>query len=217
MNIQRFDFSVDVLKVIPWMSDQSPNLRALLEQYQVWYTENHSQFWVDWERDVFNLLTANDFGLNVWSIILDLPLFITVDASPADYPAWGFGPFGMNFENGNFARDDAGTQSLTTEQKRQLLRLRMWQLTSSGTMPDINKALRDVFGAGAYALDGKDMTITYIFLGVLPKAMLSLIQRYDIVPRPSGVKARFIIKPRIGFGFGPDDTNFNQQFSQFVG
>lgn len=217
MNIQSFDYSLNLLKVIPWMSDQSPALRGLMERYQQWYTENHTKFWLDWERDVFNLLTANDFGLNVWSLILDLPLYVTVDESPPDYPAWGFGPFNANFEHGNFARDSAGTQQLSLEQKRQLLRLRMWQLTSNGTMPDINQALHDVFGVGAYALDGHDMTITYVFLGVLPNSMLNLIQRYDIVPRPSGVKARFIIKPRIGFGFGPDDTNFNQQFSQFVG
>ena len=216
MNIQRFDFTLDVLKVIPWMSDQSPNLRALLEMYQEWYSVNHSRFWTDWERDVFNLNTANDFGLNVWSIILDIPLYIAVEASPPTYPAWGFGPFGRNFDNGNFARDTDGTQALTSDQKRQLLKLRMWQLISDGTTEDINRALLDVFGAGVYALDGQDMTITYVFLRVLPGEMMSLIELYDIIPRPSGVKAFYLIKPRSAFGFAPYGVNFDQPYSQFA-
>lgn len=217
MNIQLFDFSINVLKVIPWMSDQSPGLRGLLDRYQVWYDKEHREFWESWEKDVFNLATANDFGLNVWSVILNLPLYITVDRSPVDYPAWGFSPVSMNFDNGNFARDAAGVQSLTTEQKRQLLKLRMWQITSSGTLPDINRALQDVFEGQAYALDGHDMTISYIFLSVLPQAMLSLIEDFDIVPRPSGVKARYIIRPREAFGFSPYGQNFDQPYSQFAG
>lgn len=216
MNIQRFDFTLDALKVIPWMSDQSPHLRSLLERYQEWYNANHSQFWTDWERDVFNLSTANEFGLNVWSIILDIPLYIAVEASPATYPAWGFGPFGRNFDNGNFARDAAGTQALTLDQKRQLLKLRMWQLVSDGTTVDINKALLDVFGSGVYALDGQDMSVTYVFLRVLPGEMMSLIQQYDIVPRPAGVKANYLIKPRRAFGFAPYGVNFDQPYSQFA-
>ncbi len=217
MNIQLFDFSVNVLKVIPWMSDQSPNLRSLLERYQLWYTEEHTAFWENWERDVFNLNTANDFGLNVWSIILNLPLYVSVPAPPKDYPAFGFADFGTNFDNGNFATDVDYAASLTPFQKRQLLKLRWWQITSSGTIPDINRALADVFGAGAaYALDGHDMTISYIFLDQLPDSMFSIIQKFDIVPRPSAVQARYLIKPRRSFGFEPYGENFDQYYSTFA-
>lgn len=218
MRIQPFDFTIDVLKVIPWMSDQSPNLRQILEKYQLWYNRQHTEFWQNWEKDVFNLNTANDFGLNVWSIILNLPLYIPVKASPKDYPAFGFAPFGKNFDNGNFATETDYVAGLTTEQKRQLLKLRMWQITSSGSMPDINRAMADVFGPGfAYALDGLDMSITYVFTDYLPGTMLSIIQKFDILPRPSGVKARYLIAPRNAFGFDPYGENFDQIHSQFAG
>lgn len=218
MRIQQFDFTLDVLKVIPWMSDQSPNLRALLEKYQQWYDVAHTEFWQSWERDVFNLNTANDFGLNIWSIILNLPLYLPVVASPKDYPAFGFASFGMNFDNGNFATDVDYTAGLSTEQKRRLLKLRMWQITSSGSMPDINRAMADVFGSGkAYALDGLDMSITYVFTEYPEESMLSIIQQFDILPRPSGVKAKYLIAPRNAFGFSPYGENFDQFHSQFAG
>lgn len=217
MNIQLFDFSINVLKVIPWQSDQSPNLRGLLEKYQLWYSAEHTSFWTAWERDVFNLNTANDFGLNVWSIILDLPLYLPVNASPKDYPAFGFAPYGLNFDNGNFGTDTDYISELSTEQKRQLLKLRWWQITSSGTIPDINRAMADVFGAGnAWALDGFDMSVRYIFTQYLPDSMLSIIEQFDILPRPSGVKGYYLIQPRRAFNFGPYGENFDQFYSQFA-
>ncbi len=214
--VQTFDYSVNLLKVIPWLSDQSPNLRGLLDKKSEWYQSAHRDFWTNWERDVFNMLTANDFGLSVWSIILGLPLYLDLDVSPADYPAFGFANFGMNFDNGNFATGSGDSSQLTTEQKRQLLRLRWWQITSDGTMPSINNALNDVFGSDAYALDGHNMTITYIFQVVLPNSMMRLIQDFDIVPRPSGVLANYLVKPRESFGFADYGLNFDQPNSQFA-
>ncbi|BBW41278.1 DUF2612 domain-containing protein [Citrobacter portucalensis] len=97
MNIQRFDFSLDLMKVLKWEYDQSPNLSNIFNLKQKWYDDNHQDFWTSWERDVFNLFTANDFGLNVWAIILNLPLYTESKASPTNYPAFGFADFGLNF------------------------------------------------------------------------------------------------------------------------
>ena len=85
-------------------------------------------------------------------------------------------------------------------------------------MPDINRAMSDVFGQGkAYALDGLDMSITYVFTEYPPESMLSVIQQFDILPRPSGVKAKYLIAPRNAFGFSPYGENFDQFHSQFAG
>lgn len=215
MNIQQFDFSLDLLKVIPWYYDSAPNLRALLNKKQDWYDTNHRKFWEDWERDVFNLRTANDFGLNVWSIILNLPLYVNDDASSTDYPAFGFGPFGKNFDNGNFATSGDLLNKLTKEEKRQLLLLRMWSIFNDGSMYMINQAINDVFGNNVYALDGLDMTITYVVQQPLSKSMMYLIENSDILPRPSTVKAKVLVKPRLAFGFAEYGLNFDQQYSQF--
>lgn len=215
MNIQQFDFSIDLMKVIPWYYDSAPNLRALLEKKQEWYDKHHRQFWEDWENNIFNLRKANDFGLNVWSIILNLPLYTNDDASPAKFPAFGFKPKGMNFFNGHFATSGDIMHKLTMEEKRQLLILRVWCLFSDGSMYMINQALNDVFGEDAYALDGQDMTITYILKRRLSNPMMYLIQNSDILPRPSAVKAKVLVKPRAAFGFANFGLNFDQKNSQF--
>ena len=215
MNIQPFDFSVDILKVVKWEYDQAPNLKQILTFKDEWYTRYHAQFWADWERSVFNLFTANDFGLNVWAVILDLPLYTQSAAAPANYPAFGFAGFGLNFERSNFATDADTVNRLTVEQKRQLLRMRWWQITSDGSMPSINHALYDVFGSEVYALDGHDMTITIVYQKVLPNLMMRLLQDFDLIPRPAGVKFNHLVKPRDAFGFASYNLNFDQPHSQF--
>ncbi|QKN82054.1 DUF2612 domain-containing protein [Scandinavium goeteborgense] len=215
MKIQQFDFSLDLMKVVKWEYDQAPNLINILSLKQEWYGANHEQFWVAWERDVFNLLTANDFGLNVWSIILELPLYSVSGASPTDYPAFGFADFGLNFGNSNFATDADTVNRLSVEQKRDLLRMRWWQITSDGSMPSINHALNDVFGADVYALDGQDMTITVVYQKVLPNLMMNLLIEFDLIPRPSGVLINHLVKPRDAFGFANYGLNFDQTNSQF--
>lgn len=215
MNIQQFDFSMDLMKVVKWEYDQAPNLSSILNLKQKWYDVNHQEFWKSWERDVFNLLTANDFGLNVWAIILNIPLYTESNASPDDYPAFGFSDFGLNFGRSNFATDASQVNSLTIEQKRQLLRMRWWQITSDGSMPSINHALFDIFGKDVYALDGHDMTITVVYQTILPDIMMRLLQDFDLIPRPSGVKFNHLVKPRDAFGFAEYGINFDQTNSQF--
>lgn len=90
-NIQAFDFSIDLLRTLLWQYNEAENLEALLTKKQEFLDSINNDFWQDWITDVFNLQTANEFGLSVWSIILNLPLFTTDDSSPSDFPAWGFG------------------------------------------------------------------------------------------------------------------------------
>ena len=68
--IQEFDFSVDLLRALLWQYEDATGLQALLRQKSEWYTVNQTAFWSNWERDVFDLTTANDFGCAVWGIIL---------------------------------------------------------------------------------------------------------------------------------------------------
>lgn len=71
---QEFDFSINLLEALIWQYNNAPRLESLLRQKQTWYDVNNRDFWQDWLRDVFDLRTANTFGLRVWSIILGLSL-----------------------------------------------------------------------------------------------------------------------------------------------
>ena len=205
--IQEFDYSVDVLRALLWQYEEWPDLQALLSAKQEWFTENQTAFWSNWYTDVFNLKTANEFGCSVWGVILGVALSIGQPGTGAR-PVWGFGAFNQNFNHGNFGRDSAGVAGLSLEQKRLVLRLRYWQLTSDGSAPYANRALQDVFGTG-YVLDHGDMTISYVFPDAITSELRQILTEFDLLPRPAGVQVNILINPRNDFGFAPFYNNFN--------
>lgn len=208
--VQEFDFSVDLLQAILWQYNDAVRTEQIIRGEQAWYTENQTEFWENWVRDVFDLTTANDFGLAVWGRILAVPLVAAAPAS-GDRPVFGFGVHNRNFNNGTLGRDISGVAALTTEQKRLVLMLRYARLTSRGTIPDINAILKRLFGAlgPAYVLDGLDMTITYVFGFVPPSQVIFVLESFDLLPRPAGVEAEILIQPAEVFGFAPYYLNFN--------
>ena len=192
-NIQGFDYSVNLLQSIIWQYSNAPNFTGLISAKQSWYDKNQSQFWKDWYNNVFNLLTANTFGLSVWSYILQVPTYVLETPEPDDKPLWGFNDNSaypilentyLNFGNGNFST--RGQELiLTNEQQRFLLRLRFFQLFTTGNVEisnpfiesdpaapvsGINNFLQYLIGTSdidydgtIYALDGLDMSMTYVF------------------------------------------------------
>lgn len=205
--VQQFDYSVDLLKAILWQYNDAARLQSLLADKSGWYAEHQAGFWEDWRRDVFDLLTANEFGLSVWGVILDIPLSYGLPSSGAR-TVFGFGDFNLNFNQGTFGRDASGVAGLTTEQKRLVLRLRYYQLISDGSVPHINFVLRDVFGQGR-VLDRYDMTATYVFETEVPSSVRVLLDKFDLLPRPAGVEIDILIDPGNVFGFDPYYQNFN--------
>lgn len=201
MNIQTFDFSVDLLKVILWHYNDAEKLQSLLQQKQDWYTTNQTEFWQNWYKDVFDLRTANDFGLSVWAIILEVPLIAQISPSDENQPAFGFEENYQNFENGNFVSKTTTTINLTTAQKRMILQLRYFQLVSNGTVPEINQFLKTLFG-DAYVLDTYDMNYAiYVFNTEVDSNIQFILENFDILPRPAavGYRTRFARKDLFGF------------------
>lgn len=210
-DIQFFDFSVNLLQALLWQYTDAVNLQTLLEEKNDWYFQNQQEFWSYWFNNVFNLATANDFGLAVWSIILNQPTFINNGPTPADYPAWGFGTFHKNFTNGNFSLSNGSSTPLATPWARLLLQLRYFQLTSSGTVPEINRMLKYLFSSygDAWLVDNLDMTQTYVFDFTIPAGMLMIFENFDVLPRPAGVKSSYYQGNYLRWGFGQYHANFN--------
>lgn len=226
--IQEFDYSVNLMQAMLWQYNSAERLQALMNQKQFWYDVNQFEFWGLWYTNVFDLRTANLFGLAVWSYILNIPLFIDVSTDPdaPDRPIWGFneidGSFPdyintyENFENGNFAPDGTSV-ILTEEEQRLLLRLRYYQLVSRGATPDTNKFLSVLFEGYtkifpefgiAYVLDGLDMTMTYVFNFDLSPTFIYIFQHFDVLPRPAGVKLKYLILSDEVWGFNEEDGGF---------
>jgi hypothetical protein len=236
MKIQEFDYSVDLTQSILWQYNEATNLLSIINQKQAWYTVNQTQFWQNWYTNVFNLLTANLFGIIVWSIILNVPLYVLNSVEPSDAPIWGFNSIVgswptlansyLNFGHSNFSTKGQ-VIPLTLEEQRFLLRLRYFQLTTRGDVTDINKFLNYLittsnigYTGNLYMLDGLNMTITYVFTtGDFPVNLLKIIKILDIFPRPAGVGIRYYINYGAQFGFNqivgswPNLENRNLNFS----
>jgi|HubBroStandDraft_5_1064220.scaffolds.fasta_scaffold113992_2 hypothetical protein len=152
MMIQEFNYNVNLLQAVLWQYDEATNLLSLINQKQTWYNTYQSQFWTDWYNNVFNLETANQFGLSVWSYILNVPLYLN-NPEPTDRPTWGFNAYDPSFptlENSylNFGLLPSSTTTggnfynriinLSLEEQRFLLRLRYFQLVTNGIVGNIN-------------------------------------------------------------------------------
>ena len=214
-DIQQLDFSVNLLRALLWQYNDAANLQSIIESKQNWYDENQTQFWNDWATNVFNLATANEFGLAVWSILLDFPLFINYAPSVND-KNWGFGSNHYNFGNGNFAPANGGSIVLPDATNRLALQLRYFQLCSSGTVPEINRFLNYIFkiynnsSAGqVFLVDNQNMTQTYYFLFPVTWDLQFLFNNFDILPRPAGVGSAYKDTTLNYFGFGANRLNFS--------
>jgi len=209
-DIQKFDASVNLMQSILWQYEDAEKLKSLIAAKNAWTNTNQEKFWKDWYRNVFNVDTANAFGLSIWARILNIPLH--VDVAEKDDTPFGFGASNQNFGNGNFGVDPGSTQKLSLDQQRMVIKLRYFQITSRCTVPEINDFLAYMFnGVGnAYVLDPKDMSFaTYIF-GFTPDSQLQFIlEEYDLLPRPAGAGVRWRVQIPPCFGFGDHNLNFN--------
>lgn len=210
MRVYDFDFSVDTLSALLWQYNESENIQKLAQLKQVWYDTNQTDFWDSWIRDVFDLRTANDFGLAIWSIILKAPMVANIP--PTNKKNWGFGQYNKNFNNGNFGQVGSKSKFLTTEQKRLILRLRYFQLISRCTVPEINRMLKSLFGdiGKVYVQDTNTMEyIVYVFSFVPTSDIQFVLDNFDVLPRPAAVGMRTVVFTRPAFGFGKYNKNFN--------
>lgn len=210
----RLEFHVNLMRTVLWQYENAPKLKSLVQSEQDWADKNMTEFWKNWFRDVFNLKTANDFGLSVWSRILNIQL--TINRPKRVSGIFGFSTNHKNFGNGNFGRGKTQDISVTTEQARKILLLRWFQLTSRPTIANINEALEIVFGAGvAYVQDNLDMSNQLFMFTERPDYQtIDMLKNTDLLPRPSTVGSAIAVQPRAGFGFGIHHLNFkNGNFS----
>jgi len=202
---------INLLSSLDWQRSGADIVRQFVQNEQDWMQVNHADFWNNWQKDVFTLGTANDFGLAVWSIILDEDIYGYLSRSPENYPNWGFGPDDENFYNGSFATDDAFSYEFSTTQKRILLQLKAFKvLAMSGPIIQTNTAMMNIFGKGVIiALDNLDMTYSYLLTDPTIDDFIGEIQRRDLLPRPIGIEVsdvRFIEAKT--WGFAVADENF---------
>ena len=207
-----YECNIDLTTALDWQRSNAEKLKSFIAAKQLWYQNNHCDFWNDWVVDVFNLATANEFGLSVWAVILDEPVFGFTERSPIDYPAFGFNdPDDENFFDGSFGVNSDVGYEFTTEQIRSILQLKAYILHMSGSTRDTNAALKRIFGESQLVcLDGLDMTLTYLIQNEDIVSFIREIKSRDLLPRPAAVGVKLVNNANVeSWGFGGEFENFN--------
>ncbi len=185
--IFEFKNNIDLESQILWQYANAANLNSLLTQKQNWYLNYHNNFWKNWATDVLNITTANDFGLSIWGLLLQVPRTYNI--------------------NGVMT-------TLDTEQYRLLLRGRLLYLRTSASVPEINQYLHLLFEkeGRAYVRDNLDMSMVYVFEFTPTLSDIVVLLNTNVLPRPAGVKYKIYVLPDNDiFGFsGSDWVGFDQ-------
>jgi len=126
-----------VKQAILWQYNNATNLQSLIDQKYTWLRGANDNFWCWFLFYYFYLgsTTSND-GVTIWSILLDYP--VTSSLPPNKNSVWGFGADDVNFDNGGFGSVDHSIVSLPLAYAILCLQLRYFQLTTSGTVTQIN-------------------------------------------------------------------------------
>lgn len=140
---KELSYDLDLLQNITWQYDLAANLVGLAQAKQDWYDREWKNFWSGWKSSIFDLRTANLFGIVVWALILDVPVSLVYGGVVTDARPFGFANR-SNFDNANFFGSNAASV-LQIEEARKLLRVRYYTQTMSPTVWNINYMLADVF------------------------------------------------------------------------
>ena len=197
MQIQNIDFTADIQKSLLWQYENAPNLKELVQRQQVWFDNNQTEFWNDWYNNVFNLATADDFGLVVWSIILGLPLFVEITPDDINKKIFGFEEFWENYDNGSYSSESQSGIVLTLLERRLVLQLRYFQLITRCAVTEINLNLNRIFAplGSLYVLDNLVMTCEYVFDFTPSQNLLDALIQFDLLPRPQAVDITIVTPP----------------------
>ena len=198
---------IDIMQALIWQYNEATNLQNILEGQQSWLDENHTKFWTDFYTYVFDLRTANDFGLSLWAIILGVSFRVETEEDP-DKRIFGYAPYGANYYQSNYSAKSSAGITLTTDQKRAILQLRYLKMTRRPTVPNVNYALRQI-APSAYVLDIGDMTYITVGLSGAPTSREKyILENFDIIPGPSGVEERKVYNLAYAKGYDPTGMNY---------
>ena len=138
---------------------------------------------------VFNVETAQGFGLDIWGRIVGVDRAINV---PADTPNPGMFPF------------TPGAYSLSDSEYRTLILVKALANITNCTAASLNQLVSNLFAARGrcYVLDAGAMTMKFVFEFYLKPFEYVIITSLNIAPRPAGVLTSILqVPPEQTFGF----------------
>lgn len=201
----------------------SATLLQLLDSFDQWV--DLTQFTADFLAYVWNIDTAQGFGLDILGRILGRSRYLQVAQTPGDnfgfninaapgtqWKPWNQAPF--------FGGQAAGTVSFALDDTyyRKLLLVKAAANIAASDCGSINSLMRSMFGDRGKCYVGYDinnpMSIGYHFEFDPTPVEQSIIES-GLFPQPAGTDAHFIYGNITGFfGFAEANTGANPQFTK---
>ena len=180
MNLQN---TVNLLDCLLWQYNKATKLQSLVQSCQDEFEGNVKDFWDNFYTNIFNIDTANTFGLSVWGILLGV-----------DRPSYTSG---------------GQTYQYSDDMYRLLLKSRSLLFRMDGSVFQINKYIEYLFpNKPILVLDRLDMSMDIVFYYTPTADELQVLNNPDFLPRPSGVEINiWIINPLEIFGFEGSGLN----------
>lgn len=192
-------------KTILSQYDDSPTLLSMIESFNdaIDPTANITAFY----ENIWNVNTANGYGLDVWGQIVGVSRYLQVSTSnylgfdeAYTAPTASTGP--QPFNQAPFASGVPATTTfaLTDNQYRQLIMVKAAANISNLSIPSINALLRAEFASNngidpygdAYVIDLGGMAFEY-YLNFIPNAaQIAIINNSGVFPRPAGVHVTLV-------------------------
>lgn len=155
---------------------------------------------------VWNVETAQGFGLDIWGRIVNISRDLTVpaaltyfgynEASPGSYP-FGEAPFFVA------SSDATQTYRLADDAYRVLILTKALANISAVNAPTLNRLMQNLFAerGRCYVNDMGGMQLRYTFEFLLTDFEYAIMTQSGAIPRPAGVGAYIITTDAPVFGF----------------
>lgn len=205
-----------------WQYANADRLNAIIDNELAFHKKNVTDFISNWYNDVFNLKTANSFGIEIWGKILGvrrpstLQQNFVIDTNSSikflniDTGTWhtifvvGQSPNVSIAVETNPPNPSPTPVQISDEAYRRCLLAKLFLLHSNGSIIDINRYLYKLFGGRQVTIvDNYDMTMRIDFNYSPTETELSIITSKDFSPRPAGVELQYSISSisKNTFGF----------------
>lgn len=187
----------DVDSTILAQYSNSPSLTSLIESWNACLdpAANLSNFFYQ----VWNILSAQGFGLDIWGVILGVGRELQVDV-PENYI--GFRNTDNDWEPLSQAPMFSGssltqTYALPDSQYLPLLLTKAAANICRTTTPALNRLIQNLFGAfgPCYVQDLGGMAMNYVFDFPLTPVQSAIVTSSGVLPHPTGVSVTIITPP----------------------
>lgn len=221
MKIADLDYKLKAEGIFLWQYANALRLNRILQNEIDYYGESISKFVEDWQHNVFNLLTANTFGLELWGKILKAPRPLVKPLSyviDSETTLRFYNPNSMKWHS-IWLSDNVPTLNVETSTPsidnldlplvyiddnvyRRCLVSKLFLLHSNASINDINFILDKIYNFGVEedykrnisVTDNFDMTMSVNFGFTPTDTDLVILTTNAFSPRPMGVKFNYGVK-----------------------